>query len=221
MILSLFLILGGLVMVSYITGGFLLKYYPANYDLKGIWAGLSPYHQRWPMYLWFLGELLSCFGVFSISCFMWLLENERENGGGGGVDNDSSDIMTIFYTVFLISACFWMPLAIQGDRFYSLTIFVLFITSLSAIGLFAESFIIWGVDSLKPWTLLPLVLHTTFFDLVFWCWTWTPTPYALMQSMQHQFNIVDQYTAPYFNGPLPTRPLFIIEEEDARVFNEP
>jgi hypothetical protein len=233
MILALFIIFGGLVMVSYAAGFFLLKNYPTNYDLNGIWAGLAPYHQRWPMYLWFVGEFLSCLGVFSITCFAWMLENENENGGGGSSsDNNSYDnnvhinTIVIFYTAFLISACVWMPLAIQGDRFYSLTIFVLFLTSLSAIGLFAESLIIWGVDSVKPWTLFPLVLHTTLFDFVFWCWTWTPTRYTLLQSTQRRFSIVDQYTAGDLSGPLHAphasgRPLFIIEEEDSRVFNEP
>jgi hypothetical protein len=221
MILSLFIILGGLVVASYFTGYFLLKYYPSNYDLKGIWAGLAPYHHKWPMYLWYVGEFLSCLGFISLTYFMWEVENDNNNNN----KDENNQIMTTFYIMFLVSALFWMPLAIQGDRFYHLTIIVLFITSLSAIGLLVESLIIWNADSIKGWAVLPLALHTTFFDMVFWCWTWTPTPYTLLQSTsQRQFNAVDKYTTGDNNNTPPatlTRPLFIIEEEDSRIFNEP
>lgn len=179
-----------------------MKYYPNNYDSKGIWAGL--YDQKGPlMYLWYLGEILSCLGFLSLTLFMWMEENDK--------DSSNSTLLVAFYIVFLVSAMFWMPLAIQGDRFYTLTILFLLITSISAIVLLVESLLLW---SAKAWLLLPLALHTTLFDLGYWCWTWKPTPYKLLsQSTKLNFCYVDQYTNT-FQSTTHGRPLFIIEEEE-------
>ena len=161
-IIPIFLVLGSLVVLSYMVSVYLINKFPSDYDVNGIWAGLA-HGNKYLMYLWYLGEILSCGGFLSLTSFLW---NDLDN---------SKTTFIVFYTLFLVSAFFWMPLAIQGDRFYSLTIFALFLTSLSTVGLLAESFVFWGPESYRPWLLVPLCLHCTLFDLVYWCWTWSPS----------------------------------------------
>ena len=212
MILILFFSLGSLVVISYGVGAYLLTYQDTSYDSRGIWAGLQPYHSRWPMYLWYTGELLSCLGFVIFTYLLSTLENDNDDRY-----LDQEQNITIFYTLFLASALFWMPLAIQGDRFYSATILALLVTSASAVALLAESLIMWNANSMQGWVLLPLALHTTLFDFVFWSWTWNPAPYINLClpniSMQTQcIDIEDQCPPkPPFNY---FRPLFVIEEED-------
>jgi len=189
-IIPIFCVLGSLVVLSYLICIYLLSKYPEAYDSKGIWAGLL-HGSKYLTYLWYLGEVLSCIGFLSLTAFLWDSNTFEENIR-----------MEVFYTLFLCSELFWMPLAIQGDRFYLLTIVLLFFASIGTIGLFVESLLLWGISSYKGWLLLPLVLHCTFFDFVYWCITWMPSPYQL--SSQHvSLMQTDQ------------RVIFVVQEEES------
>jgi hypothetical protein len=186
LVIPIFFVLGSLVMLSYMTGVYLMKTFPDNYDVDGIWAGLE-YKNKCLLYMWYLGEILACVGFLCLTSFLW-------------EDTPGQEVFIIFYTLFLVSACFWMPLVIQGDRFYSLTIFVLFLTSLSTIVLLIESFRFWGPKSYKPWLLIPLTLHCTCFDMMYWSWTWVPADLKTKSK-----NIIPN---------IDSRSLFVVAEED-------
>jgi hypothetical protein len=192
LIIPIFFVLGSLVVLSYMIGVYLMKTFPDNYDVNGIWAGLQ-YQNKIFLYLWYLGEILSCGGFLCLTCFLW-------------EDAPGQEVFVVFYTLFLVSACFWMPLAIQGDRFYSLTIFFLFLTSLSTIGLLVESFRFWGPKSHKPWLLIPLTLHCTFFDMIYWCWTWSPSDLNKVTGGGNNNT--------KFSRSLESRSLFVVAEEE-------
>jgi hypothetical protein len=185
-ITPIFLCLGIFVVSTYVICGLLITYYPVQYDAKGLWAGLHNKNGpiRWRMVAWCIGEILACVGfLFLTHMLIWNV--------------DSSQItmsMIFFYVLFLITAMFWMPLTIQGDRFYSLTIFFLFLTAIATCGLFVESILLWSYDNYKPWMVLPLALHCTFFDFVFWSLTWNPTSYLIIS----QKSVDDGVHSPFF-----------------------
>ena len=184
-IAPIFLCLGIFVISTYIICSLLITHYPVQYDAKGIWAGLHNKDEpiNWIIAIWCIGEISACFGfLFLTHMLIW------------NVDSSQISIsMIFFYVLFLITAMFWMPLTIQGDRFYSLTIFMLFLTAIGACGLFVESILLWSYDDYKPWMVLPLALHCTFFDFIFWSLTWSPSSYFIIS----QISAYDSTQSPF------------------------
>ena len=172
MILILFLVLGSIVISTYIIGALFMIYAPNSCDSKGIWAGLyTP--DRKPretlIVIWCIGEILACCGFLVLTASLIY-------------DKDEVSLhMLFFYCLFLITAAFWMPLALRGDSYYTLTIWFLFLTAAATWGLFVCAMERWGPSSFQAWFLLPLALHCTCMDLVFWCWTWRPSDMPLEQ----------------------------------------
>ena len=108
-IAPIFLCFGIFVISTYIICSLLITHYPVQYDAKGIWAGLHNKDEpiNWIIAIWCIGEISACFGfLFLTHMLIWNVDSSQ-----------ISTSMIFFYVLFLITAMFWMPLTIQGDRF--------------------------------------------------------------------------------------------------------
>lgn len=175
--------LGTIVLFSYALSIYQIRTTPQFFDKDAIWGLLfeknkDPNYCAWFIFL--IGETFSVIGFLAATFWLW---NEAV-----------SDALGFFYVLFLISEALWMPFAIRGLEYYSATLISMLLAAIAACGLFVCTLEVWGQDNIKGFTLLPLFLHCTFFDLVAWGCSFEPHSIRSRVAIEQMamFNITEE-----------------------------
>ena len=145
--ISLFFIMGSLVLVSYYI------YWPQYNMLAGLNA-------KPVFYAWCVSATLSTVGFLNFSIQMMLSEK----------DSQIYELTLIPYFLFLISAAFFMPFASLKKIVPTLLISVVFAASSIALAYCSFQIFEWQYTTVL---VVFLAIHSTLVDLFFWGWTWT------------------------------------------------
>jgi hypothetical protein len=144
--------------VSFVAqGSMVVMSYCVFWPMEDLWAGLKD-----PLVfkLWLVSALVSTVGFCS---FSYLLINDYRS-------TDVHVVTGLAYSLFLMSAAMYMPLATHG--MWLATMFALFLSAMASCVLFYCSILLYG------WTWVTVLMgvlafHCTMIDFVFWGFTWT------------------------------------------------